>query len=352
MRQEALNPDSRVMNILLVSSTLPSLGGLETMARLIAIQWQSQPDLNLRIMTDVSGGDIDGVEVPILRQPSIWQMIQAYRWADVVFFNHCYLRLSLPRLLIRRPYVVSMSGMIPPGEGLKHSARIIYLRHLLKHADGNIVACEAMRLENKVDAQVIVNPFDATRYHVTTPLTERPYDFIFAGRVNSIKGVIDMVHALAKLRDEHGLKPIISVAGDGDHRELMLETATSLNVRDQIRYLGILRGEDLAREMNLHRCILVPSNYIEPIGICCLEGIACGCVAIGSVGGGLGESVGPCGFTFPNGDIDALTSRMKTVLELQPEELEAFHSKSKAHLAKYSPQEVMSLYLEAVKKCL
>ncbi len=33
-----------------------------------------------------------------------------------------------------------------------------------------------------------------------------------------------------------------------------------------------------------------------------LEGIACGCVVVGSEGGGLKDAIGPCGDTFRNGD--------------------------------------------------
>ena len=35
-------------------------------------------------------------------------------------------------------------------------------------------------------------------------------------------------------------------------------------------------------------------------GVVALEGIACGCVIVGSEGGGLEEAIGPCGVTFPN----------------------------------------------------
>ena len=340
------------MNLLFVSRTLPSLGGLETMARLIAMEWQSVPGLNVRLLTDVEGGEIDGVTIPVMRRPRLVAMIKAYLWADVVFFNHCYIRLSLPLLWLRRPYVVSMSGMIPVGSGIIGRLKTLYLRRFLRKADRNIVACEAMRRENKVEAEVIVNPFDSKHYRVTVAPEDRPYDFIFAGRVHKIKGVIDMVHALAQLRDKYDLRPTISVAGDGAHRELMLETADKLGLRNQIRYLGILHGPDLAKEMNLHRCILVPSNYVEPIGICCLEGIACGCVAIGSSGGGLGESVGPCGFTFPNGDVALLCERMRQVLQLSLAEWQAISDKRHEHLQQYEPKTVTDRYLAVCRSVI
>ncbi len=41
-------------------------------------------------------------------------------------------------------------------------------------------------------------------------------------------------------------------------------------------------------------------------GIVALEGIACGCVVIGSQGGGLKDAIGNCGLTYPNGDVAAL----------------------------------------------
>jgi glycosyltransferase involved in cell wall biosynthesis len=52
----------------------------------------------------------------------------------------------------------------------------------------------------------------------------------------------------------------------------------------------------------------------EPFGIVALEGMACGCVVVGSQGGGLSEAIGPGGLTFANGDVGALTEALRRVL--------------------------------------
>jgi glycosyltransferase involved in cell wall biosynthesis len=68
------------------------------------------------------------------------------------------------------------------------------------------------------------------------------------------------------------------------------------------------------RLLNAHRILVVPSRYDEPFGIVALEGIACGCLVIGSRGGGLKEAIGPCGLTFDNGDAAGLAGLLEAAL--------------------------------------
>ena len=109
-------------------------------------------------------------------------------------------------------------------------------------------------------------------------------------------------------------------------------------------FAGPKRGAELAHLLQQHKIIVIPSRYDEPFGVVALEGIACGCVAVGSAGGGLPEAIGPCGLTFPNGDIDALARTLEKLLRA-PEERQRLTAHVSEHLAKFQPAAIAEAYL-------
>jgi glycogen synthase len=337
------------MKLLLVSRFPPSLGGLETMAVLIAREWSRVPGLELRVVTDVAGTSPDNEKYQLVRCPSLRELTRLYQWADTIFFNHAYLRLALPLLWIRRPYVVSMSGTLPAVNGKPWFAdyvRNFCINQLLQKADRNIAACGHVQRNNPVASVVIPNPFDADVFY-TIPGTPPPtLDFFFGGRINqAAKGCLDLMTAFAECCRASGKSLTLSVAGDGPDLPAMKSLANQLSLGGQIRFLGILSGPALAAELRKHRYIVIPSRYQEPIGIICLEGIACGCIAIGSEGGGLGESVGPCGLIFKNGDVPGLTACMIQMVNASPSQHAAWRDAAASHLQNYLPGEVTKRYL-------
>ena len=101
-------------------------------------------------------------------------------------------------------------------------------------------------------------------------------------------------------------------------------------------FTGVKRGSDLARFVARHRVMAVPSRWAEPFGIVALEGIACGCVVVGTSLGGLPEAIGPCGVTVPNADTSAMARALRLLLE--DDSLRAGYRSGAApvHLARHS----------------
>jgi glycosyltransferase involved in cell wall biosynthesis len=102
--------------------------------------------------------------------------------------------------------------------------------------------------------------------------------------------------------------------------------------------------------MNRHRILVVPSIWEEPFGIVALEGIASGCLAIGSEGGGLADAIGACGMTFPNGDSTALAA----LLEAHWESLHSYPhtvvgASEAQHLNRHHPKQVIQSFLEVLQ---
>ena len=66
---------------------------------------------------------------------------------------------------------------------------------------------------------------------------------------------------------------------------------------------------------------------------------------IGSNGGGLPEAIGPCGITFPNGDIGALENALERLLT-RTEEREGLIAAGPKHLTQFQPPLVAQRYRE------
>jgi glycogen(starch) synthase len=91
----------------------------------------------------------------------------------------------------------------------------------------------------------------------------------------------------------------------------------------------------------LNDCIIVvvPSLWPEPFGIVAREGIACGCVVVGSALGRLPDAIGPCGVAFLNGNHVALAGRLTELLR-SPQQIAALRARAAAHLARHTADAV------------
>ena len=175
----------------------------------------------------------------------------------------------------------------------------------------------------------------------------RDLDIVFVGRLVSDKGSSDLIEALGQL-GQTGFRPRLSLVGDGPERTAILTRVGELGLGPQVTFTGIKRGSDLARFVARHRVMAVPSRWAEPFGIVALEGIACGCVVVGTDLGGLPEAIGPCGITVPNADISAMARALRSLLE--DDGLRAdYRSFAPVHLARHSRSEVARSYLRVLE---
>jgi glycogen(starch) synthase len=95
----------------------------------------------------------------------------------------------------------------------------------------------------------------------------------------------------------------------------------------------------------------VPSRWAEPFGIVALEGIACGCVVVGTDLGGLPEAIGRCGVTVPNSDISAMARALRSLLEDDGLRAE-YRFFATVHLVRHSRSEVARSYLRVLESVL
>src|SRR5213075_1573200 len=165
------------------------------------------------------------------------------------------------------------------------------------------------------------------------PGVTRDEDIVFVGRLVSDKGADLFLHAL-KLLQNDSLLPNLTIIGTGPEEQNLRRLTTELALDRQVTFAGQKSGAVLAEILNRHRVLVVPSRWAEPFGIVALEGIACGCVVVGSGKGGLKEAIGPCGLSFENGDAGALAAQLKQLLT-EPGLQSTLRQNAEEHLAKF-----------------
>lgn len=323
------------------NSFYPAVGGYERVAFTIAQQLASRGHL-IKIITFTPNEHHDtGLPFQVYRNPRIGTLIKLLRWSDIYIQNNVSFRLLWPILFCWRPLVCVHHGFYSRSRDRMFSWRL-RLKHLATLLSTNISVSRAVAESLPGSSHVASNPYrDDVFFRI--PNIQKIRDLFFVGRIVSDKGIDVLVEAMAKLRDR-GLTPSLTVAGSGPEEPSLRRRVSELNLEDLVTFAGRVTDEKLNELLNAHRIMVVPTREGEGFGVVALEGIACGCVVVGSTCGGLPEAIGQCGRTFPNGDSSALAKLLYELLT-QPDTWKKFFVNARAHLDAHRPSVVADKYL-------
>jgi glycosyltransferase involved in cell wall biosynthesis len=318
------------------------VGGIETLADVLASHWSEQGHV-VEIITDVPAAPQRDPprEFAVHHRPHHYKILAIMRRSDLVLQQNISLKAIWPAAFTQAKFVASHHGWYRPPRG-GDSQRERFKRWLARKLPANISCSHAVRDALGCGGVVIPNPYDDVKFVNHGAARER--EIVVVGRLVSDKGVDVLINALRRMR-EHGVRPRATIVGDGPERRPLESLVAQCGLEQQVAFLGNLGHDELPRLLNAHQIMVVPSRWNEPFGIVALEGAACGCVVVGSSGGGLPEAIGPCGMTFPNGDDEALASIL-TILLAEPERLDGYRQAAPAHLAKHRADVVAGQYLD------
>jgi glycosyltransferase involved in cell wall biosynthesis len=326
------------MKILLSSYAFyPSVGGLEAVSAMLAEQFCLRGH-EVVIVTQTAGDD-QAIPYKVVRRPTRRRLFELVGWCDVFLHNNINLRSAFPLLFHRRPWVIINNGSVQ--DDLKSRIK----RFLARFATTSGVSQDTAR---KIGSDVVIpNCYDDGLFRELTDV-KREVELMYLGRLVSEKGVDILLRALHQLKFQR-IVPKLTIVGGGPEEAPLRKLASSLDLDSQVTFAGIKRGVELVRELNRHIILVVPSRYDEPFGIVALEGLACGCVVVGSERGGLKEAIGPSGMTFPNGDAEALAKCLRELLS-DEDKIRAFHDQAAKHLARFTKANVADTYLEVFSR--
>ena len=276
---------------------------------------------------------------PVIRRPGPIALWEALSWSEVILHNNLCLRMAWPLALLCRPWVIAhhiRTRRLDGRRGIRDRLKLFATRFAR-----NIAVSQAVAADLPIRAKVIGNPY-RDEVFVRMDGVTRSKPLLFVGRLIEGKGVDLLIQSL-RLLEAKGITIPLTVVGEGPLREHLQSLASGLPVA----FLGRKSPGELAGIYNEHRVVVIPSMCEESFGLAALEGIACGCLVIGSDDGGLPEAIGPCGWVVPKGDAEALAEKLEEALgAMRPEE------PVEAHLSKHKAGTVARAYLEQLEKAL
>lgn len=294
----------------------------------------------VRLITETAGAGDESHGFPVIRKPGALALISSYRWADVVWHNNVSMRLIWPALVSgARCYVTTQTWL---SGALGRETLASRLKRFFLKCCRNIAISQAIADHIGTASVVLGNPYKSEAFQVDENIP-RELKLVFVGRLVSDKGLMLLLKALGLLKTRR-LTPSLTVVGSGPERAACEEFVNTSGLGEQVRFLGALSGRPLRDVFNAHKILVVPSLWAEPFGVVALEGIACGCVVLGTQDGGLREAIGPCGMVCENNNVDALAESLERLLA-KPELRAELRARAEGHLANFTAPHVAARYL-------
>ncbi len=186
-----------------------------------------------------------------------------------------------------------------------------------------------------------IEPFTAS---TPAPASQRVPGIVMASRLSRQKDHATLLRALAVLK-ERGLTPPVLLAGHGKprYRRPLEQLCTALGLDGQVRFLGLCRN---VPELLLGHRISVLATHYEGMPLALIEGMAAGCVAIGSAVTGVRELLehGANGLLVPESDPVALADAIASALQDDALADRIGAAARDAALSKYSREQMNARY--------
>jgi glycogen synthase len=338
------------VRLLLHSRFYPSVGGIETVADLLTQEWV-KAGMEVTVVTDVAAPCDSGrrFPFPVIYRPSPRAFIELVRAHDVFVHFNISLKAIWPLIFVRRPFVAVHHGFYVTDERGRRDWRERSKLLIAKYATENIAVSEAIAKSIGIECKLVLNPFEASVYQTLEKQT-RDRDLVFLGRLVSSKGAHILIEALARIRESQ-FKPTLTIIGDGPERAALETLVQEFQLADQVSFAGFIPTSEVAKTLQRHKVLIVPSIWNEGFGVVVLEGIATGCVVVGSDSGGLPEAIGQCGLVAQTGKPEALADAIERVLT-DSDLVEKLKVNAPDHLNRHLPKRVAADYLAIISQLL
>ena len=151
------------------------------------------------------------------------------------------------------------------------------------------------------------------------PGRDRPYDFIWAGKLDNNKRCQDFIAALGIIA-ERGTRPMrVAIAGDGMSRASLEDQARDLPGHCKVDFLGFVNQAAMPATLQ-QSVVLALTSEREAYGLIATEAAAASLALIvadniGCVGSTVLARPGVNALTYRSGDVEGLAAAMKTLLE-------------------------------------
>jgi glycosyltransferase involved in cell wall biosynthesis len=138
--------------------------------------------------------------------------------------------------------------------------------------------------------------------------------FAYVGRLTTEKGLPVLLRACRELADR-GYEFRLKILGDGTERSYLQGLARELHLEAYLQFVGSVPVDAISDQLTNTSAVVMPSIWEDVAPLVASEQMMQGRLLIASDIGGLGEIVDGYGLKFPAGDVSALASCMRRVIE-------------------------------------
>jgi D-inositol-3-phosphate glycosyltransferase len=275
-----------------------------------------------------------------------YDLIHSHYWMSGVAGENLKNRWQVPMVHMFHTLGMMKNRVARSEEEMEGEYRINGERQVIKAADRIIAAtaAEQSQLEFLYKAPsskvAIIPPGVDTEHFYPIPPDESKAVvgicsecrmFLFVGRIEPLKGVDTLIHAIAILNDKGlmtqrpyslsiiGGEPELSPLEINAEMARLKQLCHNLGLDDMVVFLGKRSQDSLAYYYSAAEAVIMPSHY-ESFGMVALEAMACGTPVVASQVGGLAFLVqdGVTGFVIPNNDPQILADRLARLI-LEPD---------------------------------
>lgn len=328
------------MKILIFTNVFfPSIGGIENMTLYLVKEFIKEGHTVKVITNQKPAIQLDNFE--IYHSPGYFKMIKLFFWCNIFYMPNISLKgVWLMAFNPSKKWVISHNDFYLRDF---HRFEIKVKRLLIKFAS-NIAVSKSVANDLNTQSEIIYNCYDNTVFKIYED-ESKIFDFVFVGRLVSQKGCDLLIRACKDLDRPFTL----NIIGDGPELNKLKALAINLNLENSIKFIGFLQGESLARMLNKHKVLIIPSIEKEGFGIVALEGMACGCKIIAASAGGLYEAVNKFGKIFKMQDKNELSFLLNEDIITYAEETDLVKEELKNYLNKHTSNIVAHKYLSFFK---
>ncbi|TDQ38681.1 glycosyltransferase [Aureibacillus halotolerans] len=158
---------------------------------------------------------------------------------------------------------------------------------------------------------VVPNIVDTEQFNITQSRQQQnePFQFFSCALLTKGKGMHELLTAFASAHKNSAARLVIG--GDGPEKASLIKLAQSLQIDEQVTFLGMLSRSDVIRSMQACDAFVLASHY-ETFGVVYIEAMACGKPVIATACGGPDAFVTKDnGLQVPVGDVAALSNALR-----------------------------------------
>ncbi len=207
--------------------------------------------------------------------------------------------------------------------------------------------CQAAALPHSYDPEDVLEAYQSAAVN-----SKSEFRFLYVGRLSTEKGLNDLLEAFRQIREKRS-DVRLDLVGAGPLRGELIKRVAELNLMDSVTFLGPM-GMDAIAELFKPSAALVLPSHSEPWGLVVNEALSYGCpVVVSNVCGCVPDLVidGVTGYSFPVGDVDALSKAMLLTAEMSTDRV-AVAKRCLEVIADFTPQRAAAQILDGCTRMI